>query len=95
MAVALCVWFVVLLMVVAAAMVVVGLLVVVVPTIVLLAGSRLKLHHTQVLGKCSGTFDLMFVTYLNFLRICQGGDQLNVLERQKRGRGEERLRGRL
>merc|ERR1712223_1016803 len=78
MAVTLCVRFVVLLMVVAAAMVVVGLLVVVVATIVLLAGSGLKLHHTQV---------------LNFLRICQGGDQLNVLERQKRGRGEERQRG--
>ena len=58
MAVTLCVWFVVLLMVVAAAMVVVGLLVVVVPTIVLLAGSGLKLNHTQVLGNCYGTFCL-------------------------------------
>ena len=58
MAVTLCVRFVVLLMVVAAAMVVVGLLVVVVATIVLLAGSGLKLHNTQVLGNCSGTFGL-------------------------------------
>merc|ERR1711971_139133 len=78
LAVALGVRFVVLLMVVAAPVVVIWLLVMVVPTVVLLACCRLQFHKTQV---------------LNFARIRQGWHHVNPLEREKRGRGENRQGG--
>merc|ERR1719397_480699 len=70
--------FVVLLVVVTPSVVVVWLLVVVVSTVVLLACRRLQFHSTQV---------------LNFARISQGRHQVNPLEREKRGRGENRHGG--
>merc|ERR1719278_1307160 len=70
--------FVVLLVVVTPSVVVVWLLVVVVSTVVLLACRRLQFHNTQV---------------LNFARIGQGRHQVNPLEREKRGRGENRHGG--
>merc|ERR1719397_1593276 len=73
LAVTLGVRFVVFLVVVTPPVVVVWLLVVVVSTVVLLACRRLQFHNTQV---------------LNFARIGQSWHEVNSLEREKRGRGE-------